>query len=360
MKYEFSFVDLWPYLIIALIFTACYLKKSENTSKIIYITLFAFCALRFDVGWDYTSYVDQIKKGYTGDIDNRIELFSKYVFSIGSYLKFYPIVFIIFAFLTLKITSLAINKYSVNPLLSWLVFYSMPLFFFASLSTLRQSVATAIIFYSYRYATEKKYLLFFITILIACLFHISAIAGVLILPLILVPIGKKGNMLLFFSSFFIAKLLFIILNNMVLGFNFYSRILFYINNETYKSTILQYLYFSIGILNFFFYNRLIKADTRNKELITMSNFGLVLFNILSFEPVSAGRISAFYLIFWVFLIPYYAHFFTPRSAKYVNHIIFIGFVALSFFYLSIYITSYNNGILSKVSFLPYKFWFFHL
>ena len=149
MEYNFFITDLWPYALIASAFLFCNLFKTKYSSKIIYLTLFIFSALRYDIGWDYTEYVSEIESGYNSIINSRFELLNKYIFLIGSYLNFYPIVFAIYSFLMLRIVYYSINKYSVNPLLSWLVFYSMPLFFFASLSTIRQSLAMILVFYSF-------------------------------------------------------------------------------------------------------------------------------------------------------------------------------------------------------------------
>ncbi|MBF2708208.1 EpsG family protein [Flavobacterium soyangense] len=362
MEYVFSFVDLWPYILIALLFILCYYYKIQESSKIIYFTLLLFSCLRYDVGWDYDMYVWEIGKGYDLLIEGRFEPLSKVIFIIASELNFYPIAFIFFAWLTLRLVSLSIDKYSVNPTISWLVFYSFPLFFFASLSTIRQSLATALILYSYQFAVERKIVKFLLIIMVAFLFHTSAISGLIILPLLYLNVSKKGNYILFISSFFLSIIIKkIILSSFINELSVISRLQeFYIDADTASPTKLQYLYYIIAVVNLIYYDKLVALNSLNKQIISITTFGIFFFNVFSFEPISASRISAFFLLFWIYLIPYYSKIFSIRYGKIIQHIIFTLLLSLSFYYLSMYVSSYQNNIQEKVSFLPYKFWFFNL
>jgi hypothetical protein len=362
MRYEFSYIDFWPYFIIALVFIFCYNFKSINSSKIVYFTLLLFCVLRYDVGWDYTSYIVEIDSGYVSIIGGRLEPLSKLIFIIANFLNFYPFAFFFFAWLTLKLVYLSIEKYSINPVVSWLVFYSLPLFFFASLSTIRQSLATVIILYSYQFVIERKFVKFLIVILIASFFHISALMGFLLLPLILIPINKLFNYILFISSFFLSLLIkSFILSNFMSELSVISRFQdFYIDGETASPTTLQYLYYIIAAINLFYYDKLVALNSLNKQIISITTFGVFFFNILSFEPVTSTRVSAFFLLFWIYLIPYYSKIFSIKYGRIIQHVIFTLLLTLSFYYLFIYVRAYENGIQEKVSFLPYKFWFAHL
>ena len=121
--------------------------------------------------------------------------------------------------------------------------------------------------------------------------------------------------------------------------------------------LINYLYYAVGIFNLLFYNKLVKLNSQNKVIITIINIGLVFLNLLSAEPVTSLRVSAIFLMFLIYLVPYYVEIFHRESAKLVNNILVLGFLSLSFFFIFLYINGYENGVLSKVSFLPYKFWF---
>lgn len=360
MNYSFSFFDLWPYIFISLIFIICYNYDFKNTSKIIYLTLLFFTILRFEVGWDYFSYVAEIKEGVEYFKNSRYEPLSNLIFIMSASLKFYPLAFIIFGWLTLLFVFKSINNFSVKPVISWLVYYSLPLFFFASLSTLRQSLATVIILYSYKFLREKKDIKFFFAIFIATLFHTSGIFGILLWPIVKFQFNRTTNVIFFIVSFLFP----IFLNDLLIGFadqivtnvSLFSKYNWYLEHESVGTTKLQYLYFAFGIFNLIFYNRLTKLNSENKNFLNIANIGIVIFNVLSFEPISATRISAFFLVFLIYIIPYYPVIF-KKNRLVIQPIIFILLLSISFFYLWIYIDSYESGVITKISFVPYKFWF---
>lgn len=354
MVYKFTPIDLWPYLLITLIFIWYYITKPNSNSYPFFLTLLIFSCLRYNVGWDYQAYVSLVQEDSLRIYNSRYEPFSKLIFLIGNYLNFYPIVFIIFSFLTLKIFEASIKNISINPLKSWLIYYSMPLFFFASLSTLRQSLAMVIVFYSYRYLINRKYLFSILLILLGSLFHISAIVGLILLPTIKFPLGRRSNLVLFISSFFIGEIIlsFILNSNL----SFLARIQMYISHEEAKPQLITYLYYSFGIINLIFYNKLLRLNSENGILITIVNIGLILLNIFSFEPITSLRVSAFFILFLVLIIPQYPFIFDKRSAKIIDAVLVFVFLAISFIYLGIYVQAYNNNILEKVSFMPYKSW----
>jgi len=341
-------------------FLLCYAYKIKNSSKILYYVLLLFCILRYDVGWDYEAYLIELENGVDYLINSRYEPLSKLFFITSAYVGFYPLNFFLFGWLTLLLVFKSIIYSSNQPVLSWLVYYSLPLFFFASLSTLRQSLATAIILYSYRYILENKKGKFILSILIASLFHVSGILGVLLLFIKKINFNRSINIVLFVSSFifsFFAKDIIIsILTNFLQGSVFLLRFQNYINSETDGTSILQYLYYFFIVFNLVFYKVLIKINPRNKLLISYVTFGVTLFNILSFEPISATRLSAFFLIFLIFIIPDYHKVTIKKHSRIINSIIFILLIVISFFYLNIYIKNYENAVLEKVSFLPYKTW----
>jgi hypothetical protein len=62
------------------------------------------------------------------------------------------------------------------------------------------------------------------------------------------------------------------------------------------------------------------------------------------------------LIFLIFIIPDYHKVTIKKHSRIINSIIFILLIVISFFYLNIYIKNYENAVLEKVSFLPYKTW----
>jgi len=360
MHYTFSIFDLWPYFLISVVFIICFFNDLKNSSKIIFTTLFLFSALRYDVGWDYTSYVEEIKGGVDELMISRFEPLSKAILLLSAITNFYPLAFIVFAWLTLKFIKISIDEYSFNPTISWLVYYSMPLFFFASLSTLRQSLATVIILFAFHFAIKRNFFYFFICIIGASFFHLSALLGFLILPLAIIKINRKLNILFLISSFIFATLSKDFLGDYLISFSLLERYNdVYFDSEvsqTASTSSLQYLYYLIAIFNLIFYNKLVSFNDTNKVFISISNFGVVIFNLLFFETITALRISAFFLPFWIYLFPYYGQIFSRKTPKIPASALVLLLILLSFFYLNMYVDSYENNILEKTSFLPYEFW----
>lgn len=360
MRYNFNLFDLWPYILITVIFFFCFISKAKNKSKIIYFILFVFTIFRFDVGWDYSAYVAEINKGTDYLINSRYELLSKAIFILSSTLKFFPLTFIIFGWLTLLLVHKSIIKNSNKPVLSWLVFYSLPLFFFASLSTLRQSLATVFILYSYTFLKENKNIKFFTTIAIASLFHSSGILGLLLWLIYKFPMNKTANVIMLIISFafpiYFNDLLLVWAEKITGSSSFFSSYVWYVENESEGTTMLQYLYYFFGIFNLIFYKRISRLNFENRNYLNIVTIGIVIFNLLSFSPIAATRISAFFLIFLIYIIPNYPLLF-KKHKEIVQFILIILLIAITFIYLWIYIDAYENGITSKISFIPYKFWF---
>lgn len=133
-------------------------KQSTNFSS--------YMSQRWYVIWRYM-YVDKFEIGFT----TLVYLIEKLGGSLGTVLFFIHVLIVAPVYLGLK----KMNKpYPVC--LGMLVFYL--LFYNTSLNMMRQWIAMSILFYglSYLITNEKKK--YFITIVVACLFHTSALIGV--------------------------------------------------------------------------------------------------------------------------------------------------------------------------------------
>lgn len=355
------YFEFWPYILILIIITFASFGKPKYRSRLIFIAMLLFSGLRFDVGWDYTGYVGIIESGVESIGNSRIEPLSKIILQIGAYLGFYPLVFFIYAFFTLYFVHRMIIKYSFNRPLSWLVFYCMPMFFLASLSTIRQSLSMAIVLFSFNYIHEKKFFHYIIVILIATLLHYSSVFGLFLLLIYQRPFTRTTNVVVILCSFFISDYLYNIVDIfMTNDYAYTSRYAkFYLNGDHHASTKLQYIYYTLVILNIVLYDRLVVSNPKNKVFIAITTFGMFLYNVLSFEPVTASRISAFFMVFWIFLIPDYLRLLEYRARMISNVVIHIFFIVMLFIYLNIYVSAFESGVNEKNSFVPYKSWMFN-
>ena len=82
--------------------------------------------------------------------------------------------FVIISFITLFGICVFVYKYSSIKWMSILLFISLG-FYYTSFNMIRQFIAIAIVMLSYKYLIEKNFLKFFMIVLCASLFHMSAL-----------------------------------------------------------------------------------------------------------------------------------------------------------------------------------------
>lgn len=355
MRGDYSIIDLYPYGLLILYLFCIYFSRVSERCKVFFIVLglFLFSVCRYNVGWDYYSYVKVVK---TEDYE-RYEFLSRLILKLASDIDFYPLVFILFAGIQLLTLSLAIKKLSIQPSTSWLLYALFPLFFLQDLSTIRQGVATALVFYSYTFSKRgniQGYITSIIVIFIASLFQISAWYGLLIIPLSSVRLTKSQNWLFFVISFFIGPVLSSLLAELDFG-GLSERFSIYANStDTVKTSTLNYLYVLLNTVILCKYDKLRRINSDNVYYIQLANWGVVTFNAFVFEPITSTRLSVFFLLFWLLLLPSFCKIYKS------SFLILSPFVVLHFVYLWIYISAYNHGVLDKVSFIPYSFWWNHI
>lgn len=204
--------------------------KKSKTNYICSIILFIFSAIRFDVGWDFRWYYTLAKKinylDYNLFIDKntvfeevlrikdqylwhyfRIEFLNKILYKIIWFFQEPQLIIIFYSFIIIFFLKKGLDNKKIYNYNVWLFFYVFPIFYFASLSIMRQWSAVAIVFFSYKYVERKKFFKFCICILIASLFHKTAILLLIIYFIPYIKINKNIHILLFISSFFSLKIL---------------------------------------------------------------------------------------------------------------------------------------------------------
>lgn len=357
MKIEYSFWDLYPYILLLLLFIFVYYSKrtEDHKEQFIFKIILLFTILRYDIGWDYDTYMSEIAKGHEYIYSSRYEPLPKFIFYLAALLDFYPLVFIVCGTLHLYLLRKFIKKLSLDKPLSWIIYFIIPLFFLQDLSTIRQAVATQFVLCSYLYIRKKQLTKYLLCIIIGSLFHISCLYGLCILFIGRKVFSNYINWGLFILSFIISENIYNLLNILAIGgrFSIYFSKMF----EFHETSLLNYYYYAINILILLNYKNLININKENAVYIQLANWGVVTFNIFIFEPITSTRLSAFFLMFWILILAS-----LPIANKlFNNRIIFLSpFIVIFFFFIMLYIISYNLGLADKVSFIPYQFWFNNL
>lgn len=171
---------------------------------IISIPLSLVAGLRDNVGTDYENYagiIDAMKnydygsivKGETpAFIEPGFILLTKLCTSISSNSYFLP--FFTYSFITILFSLLGFDRFGkkINLPLAILLFYLI--YYHVFLNVIRQGIAVSLLIFSIKDLTDKKYLRYIIIILVAFLFHRTAILSLifLLMPLFAGRFSKDG------------------------------------------------------------------------------------------------------------------------------------------------------------------------
>lgn len=299
------------------------LFTKKYTNNICFIILFIFSAIRFDVGWDfqvyyslatkfdYLKYSIFITKSETLLKINQVwekelwlyfvmEPLNKVLYKVGWFLKSPQLIIGLYSFLILFFIKKGLDYKKKKDYEIWLFFYSFPLFYFHSLSTMRQWLAVSIIFFSYKYIEDRKGIKFILCVLIAGLFHYTAFLLAILYFISYLNLKKEVLVFLFFISFFskgfLEKLL-------LLDLPVISKYKVYILTSIGKGgkiifflIILLYL----GILIISYLDK--KFYEQNKNAIIYTCFGCFIYIALIDFGHLGPRMSEYFIVFILYFL----------------------------------------------------------
>jgi len=298
------------------------IKVKKETLKYIIPILIFFCC-RFNLGADEPIYrlfgemsELQILPIKRLDLDQIWELSKKYnidFFYLSSFNRFelgnkllYKFVWninlggqtiiVIYSMITLYFLKEGIDRVFKNKMYSYLIFIGFPMFMMNFVGTLRQSLAVSIIFYAYKYLKEKKELKYIFFVLLASCFHKTAIIGIGILFIYHINIHS------YLLVYIILELLLKLYKNLVYIVNLpYSHYIlnpiYSLGNKIYYFILLLFiLLFIINKIN----NRIFQKVDKEFKVVM---FGLIIYLVFSKFGIIGYRISLYFLIFILNMIP---------------------------------------------------------
>ena len=149
-------------------------SKEQSGFFITFLILSVFASVRDGVGCDYLSYVIHIEKIQTG-MPHYMEIGFKWVVEQIAKIDSNPrIVIIVFAIATCFFYLKAIWEQSDDVLFSVFLFLTWG-YYFMTFNTIRNYFALSVALFSIKYLNDKKYFRFVLAIVIAALFHKSAL-----------------------------------------------------------------------------------------------------------------------------------------------------------------------------------------
>lgn len=357
-------------VIIVVLYSLCFLKIRNK--KMIYwscVTILAFISgVRYKVGTDWGMYVGHYKwiyEGYSSPIFEKgylllEQLFCKLGFSTAYVMLFIIAVFTLFAF-AYAITKNVKEKY-------W--FFSLALFvvtttYFSTMNTLRQYLAVGILLFGIESLKKEKYKRYIFYILIASIFHVSAL--IMLLLVAWLYISKR-------FPYYAYRILQIVFAISLLGlfFDYRNNVLGLLRNVA-PSRMQRYLYTSSVLYQDFYLTRneaaiyktifpsviLVVLFIRKSKLQVSENVKLMYFSGYTFYVVLNNlfygvnvfiRIMLYFSDYGLFLFPLLVESF--QTAK--QRVMLKGVILIYYFALTCYAIFYKNG--SNV--IPYQTLFF--
>ncbi|WP_462385305.1 EpsG family protein [Fusobacterium varium] len=299
------------------------LFSKKYTNNICFIILFIFSAIRFDVGWDFQWYyllatkfeyfkysifiakskiLLEMNQGWEKELGVyfTIEPLNKILYKVSWFFESPQLLITLYSFLTLFFIKKGLDYKKKKDYEIWLFFYSFPLFYFHSLNTIRQWLAISIVFFSYKYIENKKILKFVLCVLVAGLFHKTALLVGILYFISWLNIKKEILVFLFFISFFSKDFLEKLL---LLDLPIISKYKIYVLTSLgeggriiYFLIILLYL----GILIITYLDK--KFYEQNKNAITYTCFGCFIYVALIDLGHLGPRMSEYFIVFILYFL----------------------------------------------------------
>jgi transmembrane protein EpsG len=285
----------------ALLFLGNYFPdKNKYTQPLTLAIVILIAGFRSHVGADYDSYVVwYIDK--TRDCDFELGFLAILnVFRFFGLSHYY--LFFFFSFFTYVFFYLGIRKYTVNANVAFVIFLLLPGLFLNSLSFVRQAFSMSISFYAFYYLINKKYLIYFILMLIGLLIHNSCL-----LPFVLFTL-----VFLFESKIKVLHLYFLLVLSMIISqinylsffkpFFEHSRYVYYFSNLDNPVSLLK-LFALNGVCIFVLlhYDKMKETYFYQKYFLIFMVFSVVFTNVFAFQ-IHLTRFSYFFKIFETIVI----------------------------------------------------------
>ncbi len=334
----------------------CVASRQEFLNKIllvgIFTILFALSALRIGIGNDYWTYRQQFLYISGGDRDISYEIGFQWLVRLMQALfgqDNYRTTFATVAFLTC-----AFSLKGIYDTADWFVFsfflFMTNGFYFMSFSTVRYYLALAFCLYSVKYLLGKQYLPFVLWVILAALFHKTAL---LVIPAYLVAYYLKWSK----KTLWMIPAACVVL---VVGKPVIRRLLFLIYPFYEGDSILDVgavSYVNIAkcaailVLCLLFYKADIRDNAKNSMFFNLNLFALILYSCGSYIP-ELTRICYYMVIGQIFLLPPVLQSIQDRKMRRF----FCGAVIAA--YICYFVMFLIKGKSDYVMILPYLTWIF--
>jgi hypothetical protein len=319
-------------------------EQSKGVSYFILISLIIISSLKTQYdSRDYLNYVYAFKNINSLNFNYKYEpTFIMIINLIKTFSNNPVILFIIYSIIGVGLKFKAIFEYS-NFILGSIIVYISNFFILHEFTQIRVGVASAFILLSYKYLINKKYYKYIIFILVAFIFHYTAILFLPILFLNIKSINKSNWFLILFFSFILVLNGFTF-SYLIKYFSFGPLLLIFNFHESQNNIILVNY---VNIFNVIFIVRIFialyllynidfiyKINPYSILYIKIYIIGLTSFLLFSDITALSFRISDLFFVVEIFLFPMLIYLFKPIK---ISKIIFIGIIVI-FIYINLFYT----------------------
>lgn len=257
--------------------------------------------IRYGISYDYFIYAEYI----IFDYHHNEEPLSAALELIGHYT--HPQVFFILSSIIITYCFFkVILRLSGNPTLSAFLYLGFPIYYFTNLSTVRQSLATAVVFLVLLINDREKFALLkkLAIIMVAYMFHNSAIlCGILLLPIRKVKLKTMvgGIIACFFLGSVVSTILPLILPAGYIADKVNQY--FFELNELSGHTLERLLCYGVTIAIIIKQKALIRLNRRNSYYIRLIYVGAMMLGLFSVSTHMAIRCFTFFASPLLLMIP---------------------------------------------------------
>lgn len=288
--------------------------------------------LRFDVGYDYSGYYDNVYPRLDVLSLERQEPFSRLISYVAYYMGIPQMIFVLFGLINYFFIFSALKRHSSCFPVAILVFLAF--FYLSDMSTIRQAAAVSITLWGFKYIERKSFVQYLLTCILAMQFHSSAIVAIFIY-FIYYYITPIKALIVVVAIYVGSEILFSLLEIANLFSTYLEKLDSFSGGNITKISNIGWLVV-VGVID------MVRRNPNNKRFYGIIIIGLVFPFV--FGGHLGGRVAQYFLIYYCLLIPS-TYIASSRMMKYVwNGVLVIYFCA------NIYINSMSQGS----QYVPYR------
>ncbi|WP_194191066.1 EpsG family protein [Clostridium chrysemydis] len=332
--------------------------KSEHKNKKVYSFIFMSVGLlslilvsgfRYKVGTDYSNY-SEIYTAFGPDKVNWFESEFGFDFLMKSLYKISEnpqIFFFLSSIIINTVIVIFLRKYSKDFSLS-MYFYITTFVYYGTMNGLRQYLASVILISGFKHLLNRNFKKYFLFIIIASLFHQSALIFILIYFTANKKIESFTNIIIFgtFSLAFIFYQQFVDVLFNLIGTSQYSNYESIMHDTSNGANILRIAVWVIPIVIILLYKKraMLVFGERLNVILNLCILG-ALFMCLAYRHVFFARFCMYFDVYYLLLLPKICSMFDEKNNKFFRIVMVSGY----FLYSTMLLLSGESWI------YPYKY-----